>query len=244
VLSYWIEEVLLKLFLRSGALLLGASLILAACASTEGDAALDEALDALNGSVSSLNDSAQELQSALDDLEVRIEMVESTANGVALDFFRIGPSRAAFLPAPPDGKVTVQFVAESIDAAIPGTFRFFLAPEGEALFETASLTEGETFEVGPELVDGIVPVDPGVLYMLKIVYENPTAEAMDFLVPGGTLDPQAALPYVRNRCWCAALPFNVPANGTFTRVIQVGVGPDTPPGARAVMVWPVVRLDS
>lgn len=82
-----------------------------------------------------------------------------------------------------------------------------------------------------------------MLYNLQVVYENPTSEVQSFLVPGGTLDPQAALPYVRNRCWCAALPFEAPPNGTFSRVIQVGVGPDTPPGARAVMIWPVASLN-
>lgn len=230
--------------IRLGVLILGIAFVLAACTNGEADQALDEALSALNESVDELNQSADELESSIHDLEVRVEMVEQTAEGVALDFGRVGPSRANFLPAPPDGQVMVQFVVEPVDAAIPGEFRFFLAPEGEPLFETRSLEAGESYEVGAELVDGIVPVDPGVLYMLKIVYENPTDQELEFLVPGGTLDPQAALQYVRNRCMCAAIPFSVPAGGSWTRVIQVGVGPDTPPGARAVVIWPAVKLES
>ncbi len=230
--------------IRRGLLVLGSALLLAGCATGDADRALEDALTALNESVDNLNQSAGQLETALHDLEVRVEMVEETAAGVALDFARVGPSRAAFLPEPPAGKVTVQFVVEPLDAAIPGRFRFFLAPEGEPLFETRSLESGDTYEVGAELVDGIVPVDPGTLYTLKIVYENPTNRPLEFLIPGGTLDPQAALPYVRNRCMCAAIPYNVPAGGTWTRVIQVGVGPDTPPGARAVVVWPAVKLES
>ncbi len=223
------------------------ALVAAACSTASatgaGSEELDNALTALNEAVRGLNATTAEIEATLHDLETRVVILENSSQRLALDIGRVGPSRAVFLPQPPEGLVTVQFVAEALNGAIPGTFRFFLAPEGEQLFETHSLAPDETFEVGPELEDGIVFVEPGVLYMLKIVYENPTSEEIQFLVPGGTLDPQAALPYVRNRCWCASLPYTVPASGTFTRVIQVGVGPDTPAGARAVVVWPVVRLE-
>ncbi len=228
--------------IRIAALVVGLALIASACSSD--NAEVDDALATLNQALDGLVTDAESFEALLHDLEMRIEVVDGAAGDLALDFGRVGPTRASFLPPPPDGLVTVRFVAESVDAAVPGTFRFFLAPEGEQLFDTRSLDPDEDYEVGPELEDGLVFVEPGVLYSLKIVYENPSAQEVNFLVPGGTLDPQAALPYVRNRCWCAAIPFSVQAGGTFTRVIQVGVGSDTPPGARALMVWPVVRVDA
>jgi hypothetical protein len=221
-----------------GALL---ALVLSACTSRSGSAELDDAIGTLNEAVESLTGTAESAEQALHDLEARLVIVEDAADEVAIDFGRVGPSRAGFLPQPPEGLVTVQFIAEAVDGSLPGEFRFFLAPDGEPLFDTRSLEAGEAYDVGMELEDGVVFVEPGVLYSLKVVYENPENNAVSFLVPGGTLDPQAALPFVRNRCWCASLEYSVPALGTFTRVIEVGVGPDTPSGARAVMVWPVVR---
>ncbi|MFQ5967918.1 MAG: hypothetical protein ACE5MI_09955 [Acidimicrobiia bacterium] len=224
-----------------------AVVLLAAACTTGGVGTADEevtqALDQLNVAVGQIAAEADALHTSAHDLSDRLAAVEELQATLQFDFARVGPSRATFIPNPPAGQVAVQFIAEVVDAAFPGEFKFYLAPEGAQLFDTVSLPAGEAIETGPELVDGLAFVDPGVLYTLQVVFENPTDEEIRFLVPGGTLDPQAALPYVRNLCWCAAVPFSAPAGGTFSRVIQVGVGPDTPPGAKAVMVWPVAALD-
>ncbi|MFQ5946755.1 MAG: hypothetical protein ACE5NC_10985, partial [Anaerolineae bacterium] len=119
---------------------------------------------------------------------------------------------------------------------------FHLAPEGSELFETLSVGAGEEVVTGPLIEDGIAFVDPGVFYRLQVVYQNPSAEEVTFLIRGGIMDPQLALPYMRNRCWCAAVPFSAPAGGTFSRIIDVGAASDTPPGAKAIVIFPAARL--
>lgn len=205
---------------------------------------LAQTLDTLSTNVQQLQEETTYLHDSVHQLEERVNTLEAATGQLSLDAGGIGPSRAQFLPDPPDGQVTVQLLARDENNAIPGEFTFHLAPDGAELFETRSLAEGETEElaVGPEIENGIAFVEPGKFYRLQVVYRNPTDEEMRFLVRGGLLDPKAALPFVRNRCWCAAIPFSAPAGGTFSRIIDVGVGPDTPPGAKAIVVWPVVRL--
>ncbi len=183
------------------------------------------------------------LSQTAEQLEARLDEVEGLGHQLVFDASRVGPSRAQFLPDPPPGQVTVQLLAEAVNGGVPGRFRFYVAaPEATRLFTTESLPRGQPVPKGEELKSGIVFVKPGKCDTLQVVYENPTDHEVKFLVSGGIIDPQAALPFVRNRCWCAAVPFSAPAGGTFYRTIQVGVGPDTPPGAKAIVIWPVVAL--
>jgi hypothetical protein len=236
---------------RSVLLGLTALLVLAACAPapsqptgpTEQELQLTEMLGEISSSLDALGEDVVTLQGTGNALSGRLEALEGAQDGLVFDAFRVGPSRAQFLPNPPEGLIAVQFLAEAENSAIPGEFKFHLAPEGTELFETLSLPEGEELITGPQLDDGLAFVEPGVLYRLQVAYQNPTDQEVNFLVRGGVLDPQAALPYVRNRCWCASIPFSVPANGSFSRIIDVGVGPDTPIGAKAIVVFQVVGLE-
>jgi len=163
---------------------------------------------------------------------------------IDLDFSRIAPSRTFALPDPPEGMVTVQLLGVSEGGDIPGKFRFFMAaPEVSQLFTTLSLPAGQKAPRGRELFDGIAFLEPGKFYSLQVIYRNRTKEEIQFLVTAPTIDPQAALPFARARCWCASIPFSAPPGGTFARTIQVGVAPDTPPGAKVIVIWPVVRLN-
>ena len=160
-----------------------------------------------------------------------------------LDIANVASSRARFLPNPPAGKVTVQLLVSAIDAAVPGKFNFHLAaPEMKEMFHTVSEPKGARVLTGQLIKDGIVFVEPGKFYTLQVVYKNPTDRNVRFLVSAPLVDPSAALPFARARCWCAAIPFSAPAGGTFSRTIQVGVGPDTPIGAKAIVEWPIVVL--
>lgn len=222
-------------------------LALAACAQapagpSEQETQLTEILGEISTSLDALISEVITLQGTGNTLSARLENLEGAQDGLVFDAFRVGPSRAQFLPNPPDGLVAVQFLTAAENDGIPGDFAFHLAPEGTELFETLSLPEGVELVSGPLIEDGLAFVEPGVLYLLQVTYQNTTDEAVRFLVRGGVLDPQAALPYVRNRCWCAAIPFEVPPNGSFSRIIEVGVGPDAPPGAKALVIFPVVRL--
>ena len=159
------------------------------------------------------------------------------------DLSDIGPSAIKFLPDPPKGKVTVQLSARAVKAAIPGQFKFYLAaPEAGKVFTTVSVPKGERVPKGQELENGIAFVEPGKFYTVQVVYENPTNEDMRFVVVAPELDPQAALPYARALCMCAAIPFSAPAEGAWYRTIRVGVALNTPPGAKATVTWPVIRI--
>ena len=241
-----------RLSLSRGVLVLVAMpfiLMTAACAEqmapvVEEQKQLTQTLQDLSTSVQQLQGQVSHLHEATHQLEGQLSEVEAFSGRLILDGSRVGIGRASFLPDPPEGMVTVQLLAQPENASIPGTFTFHLAPEGAELFATESLPKGESPTVGPEIEEGIAFVEPGKFYRLQVVYRNPTDEEIKFLVRGGIIDPQIALPFVRNLCWCAAIPFSVPAGGTFSRIIEVGVGPDTPAGAKAIVIFPVVRLTS
>ncbi len=167
----------------------------------------------------------------------------SEGGAVQLDVFGIASSRTMFLPAPPAGKVTVQLLATAVNAAIPGEFKFyFAAPEVGEVFTTVSAPKGETVPKGQELKNGVAFVEPGKFYTVQVVYQNPTDREIEFLVNAPQIDPVAALPFARAICWCAAIPFSAPAGGAFYRTLKVGVGPNTPIGAKAIVEWPVIML--
>jgi hypothetical protein len=168
------------------------------------------------------------------------------ADGEAIQFdvFGIASSRTMFLPAPPAGKVTVQLLATAVNAGIPGDFRFyFAAPEASEVFTTVSVPKGQIVPKGPELENGIAFVEPGKFYTVQVVYVNPSDREIEFLVSAPLVDPAAALPFARAICWCAAIPFSAPAGGAFYRTLKVGVGPNTPVGAKAIVEWPVIPLN-
>lgn len=199
-------------------------------------------LQDLASRVGELDQDISTAHDAVHKLEQRVATLEEGIVMLDLDASRVGISRAEFLPNPPAGQVTVQLLAQVENDGLPGQFTFHLAPEGSELFATESVPEGQSVETGPEIKDGIAFVEPGKFYRLQVVYRNPEDREVRFLVRGGVIDPQVALPFVRNRCWCAAIPFSVPPRGTFSRIIDVGVGPDTPSGAKAIVVFPVVPL--
>lgn len=221
-------------------------LMAAACGggpSDEEQAQLSQALAQIVTDVQHVSAEADNLAEATANLQAQLTELEGFSERLVLDPGRVGPSRAQFLPDPPDGMVTVQFLGEPVNDGIPGKFTFHLAaPGADRLFTTESIPAGQDFPVGQELDNGVAFVEAGKFYMLQVVYRNPTSEEVKFLVDSPTLDPQAALPLARARCWCAAVPFSAPPNGAFFRTIQVGVAPQTPAGAKAIVVWPVVPL--
>ena len=170
-------------------------------------------------------------------------VLAAEGQAVQLDVFGIASSRTMFLPAPPAGKVTVQLLATAVNAGIPGEFKFYLAaPEVSEVFTTVSAPKGQSVPKGQELENGIAFVEPGKFYTVQVVYENPTDREIEFLVNAPQIDPAAALPFARAICWCAAIPFSAPAGGAFYRTLKVGVGPNTPVGAKAIVEWPVILL--
>ncbi len=173
------------------------------------------------------------------------QTASSAAEGMAvqLDAFGIASSRTIFLPAPPEGKVTVQLLATAVNAGIPGEFKIYLAaPELSEVFATVSVPKGESVPKGQELENGVAFVEPGKFYTMQIVYENQTDREITFLVNAPLVDPAAVLPFARAQCLCAAIPFSAPPGGTFSRTIKVGVALNTPVGAKVIVEWPVIPV--
>ncbi len=110
------------------------------------------------------------------------------------------------------------------------------------VFTTVSAPKGQSVPKGQELKNGIAFVEPGKFYTVQVVYENPTDREIEFLVGAPQIDPVVALPFARAICWCAAIPFSAPAGGAFYRTLKVGVGPNTPIGAKVIVEWPVILL--
>ncbi len=216
----------------------------AACASgpTEKQRAFAGELQSLSTTLGQLEERSSSLDRSGKRLEQLLNQLEDRSGSLLLDASRVGMNRSEFLPSPPAGQVTVQFLAEVENSGLPGDFTFHMAPEGAELFTTESVPKGQSLDIGQKIMNGVAFVEPGKFYRLQVVYRNPDDNEAKFLVRGGLVDPQVALPFVRNLCWCAAIPFSAPPEGTFSRIIEVGVGPDTPPGARAIVVFPVVPL--
>ncbi len=216
----------------------------AACASgpTEKQRAFAGELQSLSTTLGQLEERTSSLDRSGKRLEELLNQLEDRSGSLLLDASRVGMSRSEFLPSPPAGQVTVQFLAEVENSGLPGDFTFHMAPEGAELFTTESVPRGQSLDIGKKIINGIAFVEPGKFYRLQVVYRNPDDSEAKFLVRGGLVDPQVALPFVRNLCWCASIPFSAPPEGVFSRIIEVGVGPDTPPGARAIVVFPVVPL--
>lgn len=98
--------------------------------------------------------------------------------------------------------------------------------------------------VGPAIKDGIVFLEPGVLGMVTLVYHNPTDRPLRIRTVAPFIDPVAAAPLAYGRCWCDAPGFDVPAGGSWYRTIAAGVAKETPPGAKAIVSWPVIVVES
>jgi hypothetical protein len=161
--------------------------------------------------------------------------------GLEVEAFRPTHTQAIFLPDPPEGQVTVQLAFVYYQAALPGEFEWHVPAAGsDRLWATASLPAGEEAPVGPEIRQGIAFVKPGELNLVTIVYRNPTGRPVRFHSVTPDVDPIAAAPFAYARCWCDAGTFEAPPHGTWYRTVAVGVGATTPPGAKAIVTWPVI----
>ena len=232
--------------MRSGVLVLVLSLLLVATAcsgeSSEEEQELTQKLQELEQEIQHIQEEFASLSVATRQIGEQLDELEGFSSRLVLDPSSVGISRAGFLPDPPAGQVTIQILAKVENDGLPGKFTFHLAPEGADLFTTESVPKGQPVAIGPEIESGITSVEPGKFYKLQVVYRNPEDKEVKFLTHGAIVDPRAALPFVRNRCWCAAVPFLAPPGGTFSRIIEVGVGRDTPPGTKVIVVFSVVHL--
>jgi cytochrome c oxidase subunit 2 len=110
------------------------------------------------------------------------------------------------------------------------------SPEIDTLWATESLPKGIALPVGPAIVDRTIFLKPGESRMVALVYRNPTGQEVSFLVLPHKDAPESLAPHVELKCLCFPtynqVPYKVPAEGSWYRVIKVAVGSDMPAGSK------------
>lgn len=179
------------------------------------------------------------------EAEDALRQVDEQLAGLEVEPFKPAESAAVLLPDPPEGQVTVKLNFPEYLNELPGEIEVH-APAGDSarLYATASLPAGEPVPVGDLIPEGIVFLEPGTMGLVTLVYRNPTDQPIRIRTVAPFTDPVAAAPLTYGRCWCDAPGFDVPAGGSWYRTIAAGTGASTPPGAKAIVSWPVIVVGS
>jgi len=222
-----------------GLLLLG----IAACAQTPREETKQQLATAseLAKQVGQLQQLLQETRGELSTLEQRVANVEERVSGftaagaLALD-------RTAGIPDPPSGKVALRISFQYQPQPLPGDGlrAYEPTPEVSSLWAMESLPAGQPLPVGKPLPDGTLFLEPGESRMVTLVYQNPTAEDVAFLVLPHQEWPGHLARYVWPTCLCMSFVYQAPANGAWYRVIRLTVSPDIPPGSKVDALWTVL----
>lgn len=110
-----------------------------------------------------------------------------------------------------------------IDRDFPATISIHEAPADRAVYETRSYEAGETPVVGAEIMDGILRAPYSEPRRFIALLENHGDEPVRFWVT-----PHLPVPYVGEQglvmmCLCTGEVYEVPAGGSWTRVMEFGV---------------------
>lgn len=179
------------------------------------------------------------------EAEDALREVDEQLAGLEIEPFKPAESTAILLPDPPEGQVTVKLNFPKYLNELPGEIEVHVpAGDSNRLYATASLPAGAEVPVGDLIPDGIVFLEPGTLGMITLVYRNPTNQPIRIRTVAPFTDPVAAAPLTYGRCWCDAPGFDVPPGGSWYRTIAAGTGAGTPPGAKAIVSWPVIVVES
>lgn len=206
-------------------------------------AVLSVAIVALAGSASSLADEKHappakakpktEMQQVLEILkriETRLDALEkAVARGGE-------PSKAASLPEPPAGKVTIKGAWEYRD--FHGTIQTYEAPATAKLWETKIYKAGENVPLGALVKDDVMFLEPGKPKLTVLVYRNEMPKEQVFYVIPHVADPSQRTPDLDFKCACTGERYRVPAGATWTRVIEYKVSPKVKPGEK-IYTWMV-----
>ena len=122
-----------------------------------------------------------------------------------------------------------------------GEILAFEPPQGAKLLETASYEKGKEVPKGAAITDGVVFVKPGEEKLVQVVYQNPTDKPVKFWVVPHVVDPMSHMPKTILKCLCTGQRYEVPANGSWSRVIGVQVTKDVQPGTKLKATHVVVK---
>lgn len=123
-----------------------------------------------------------------------------------------------------EGGVTIQVLWRSGEG-FNGLVSFHEALPGQAVGDTESYEEGETPEAGAEIPGGWIHTEFGRPRNVVIVIRNPSDEPLLFWAAPHLTSPYSALHGLIIRCLCTGDQHLVPARGSWSRVIEVGLNP-------------------
>ena len=150
------------------------------------------------------------------------------------------------IPDPPPGAVALRlsFEYESKLQLGLGIRVHEPSPEIDTLWATESLPKGIALPVGPAIVDRTIFLKPGESRMVALAYRNPTGQDVHFLVLPHEDAPDSLAPHVELKCLCFPtyneVPYKVPAEGSWYKVIQVSMGSDMPAGSKIDSLYKVL----
>jgi hypothetical protein len=174
----------------------------------------------------------QQVLDALQRIETRLEALErAVARGGSAE-----PSKAAALPDPPAGKVTVKATWEYRD--FHGKIQTYEAPPGAKLWETKVYKAGEKIPLGAPIEDDVLFLEPGRPKLTVIVYRNEMPKEQVFYVIPHVADPSSRTPDLDFKCACTGERYKVPAGATWARVIEYKVSPKVKSGEK-LYTWMV-----
>lgn len=99
---------------------------------------------------------------------------------------------------------------------------------------TLMFREGDEPQLGPEIPDGVIHSEVGAVAKFVVVVRNPTDEPVRFWVTPHLPQPYTAERGLVMHCLCTGQQYEIPPRGTWTRVIEGGLSPQT--GTRGPVV--------
>lgn len=122
------------------------------------------------------------------------------------------------------GGVTLQVQWRSGEG-FAGIVTFHEPLPGQEAGDTRAYGQGEPPEAGAEIADGWLEGEFGVMRPFVTVVRNPTGEPLRFWVAPHLPSPHSASAGLIIRCLCTGEQYEVPANGSWTRVLALGLNP-------------------
>jgi hypothetical protein len=170
-------------------------------------------------------DALQRIESRLDALERAVKAMSGAPE-----------SKAASLPDPPAGKVTVKAAWEYRD--FNGKIETYEALAGAKLWDTRTYKPGEKIALGAPVKDDLLFLEPGKSKLTVLVYRNPSPKEQTFYVIPHVADPSQYTADLDFKCACTGERYKVPANGAWARVIEFKLAPKVKPGGK-IYTWMV-----
>jgi len=174
-----------------------------------------------------------EIMDVLQRIENRLDALEKAVKALGA---AAAESKAAALPQPPAGKVTLKGAWEYRD--VHGKIETYEAPAGAKLWATTVYKAGEKIPLGAPVKDDVLFLEPGQQKLVLIVYRNPLKKEQKFYVIPHVADPSKHTADLDFKCACTGERYKVPAGGAWSRVIEYKLTPKVKPGEK-IYTWMV-----